>query len=221
MSSTNRGGQRSPSDNYGTPPWVTHRLLERLELPPSGIWYEPCAGEGAIIEAAKLYGSPQWRHWWANELRPEAELILSKHVQGGHLTIGDILDPSTPLPPAGDVSVVITNPPYRLAWELLHKMLQEFPKAHVVFLLRVNFIASQRRYGFMSQYMPDLYVLPNRPGFRGWGETDSPEYGWFHFFPSPRARTRGNVELLRLTAKEERKKVPKAPIIYPDNRVGD
>ena len=215
MSSTKRGGQRTEADNYPTPPWVTRRLLERLSLPTGGIWFEPCAGEGAIIEVARLYGSPQWRTWWANELRPEAELPLSKVVQGGHLTIADILDPATPLPPREDVTVIITNPAYRIAWELLHKMLREFPYAHIVLLLRVNFIASQHRYGFMSQYMPDLYVLPNRPGFKGWGKTDSPEYGWFHWGPSPRARKTGKIELLDLTSVEERRRVSDAPIITP------
>jgi len=214
MSSTNRGGKRSPSDNYGTPFWCTHRLMDRLQLPKDGIWYEPCAGDGAIIHAMNT--RKEYREWWANEIRKEERPRLSVSLpREGVLTIGDILDSNLPLPPRNEMTVVKTNPPYRIAWELLHKMLKEFPDAHIVLLLRVNFIASQNRYGFMSKYMPDLYVLPNRPGFKGWGKTDSPEYGWFHWGPSPRSRTQGKVELLGLTSKEERKRVADAPIIYP------
>ena len=219
MSSTNRGGQRSPADQYPTPPWVTHRLLERLTLPSGGIWYEPCAGDGAIIQALNTQG--QHRSWWANELREEERPRLTVSLpREGVLTIGDILNPGTSLPPRDQVTVVITNPPYRIAWELLHKMLQEFPGAHIVLLLRVNFYASQGRYEFLSNYAPDIYVLPNRPGFKGWGKTDSPEYGWFHWGPSPRARKQGFHELLNLTSKEERKQVPDAPIVYPEEVAG-
>lgn len=213
MSSTNRGGQRSEADNYPTPPWCVHRFLERLELPTDGVWFEPCAGEGAIIQAAADMGVKPY--WVANELRPEARPLLDMANRKGRNTTWDILDPSTPIPSGQDVTVVMTNPAYRIAWELLHKMLQEFPLAHIALLLRLNFYASETRHDFMSNYAPDIYVLPNRPGFKGWGKTDSPEYGWFHWGPSPRARTRGFHELLDLTSLEERKRVPDAPIVYP------
>jgi hypothetical protein len=156
------------------------------------------------------------QRWWAIELREEERPKLEAVVRpDGSVVIGDYLSADMHLPPRELVTVVITNPPYRIAWEVLHKSLREFPAAYIVLLLRVNFIASQGRYGFMSKYMPDLYVLPNRPGFKGWGKTDSPEYGWFLWGPSPRARTRGEYELLDLTSKEERKRVPDAPIIVP------
>jgi len=181
-----------------------------------GIWYEPCAGSGAIIQtfnARQLTPS-----WWANEIREEEKPRLLTPYKGATptVTIGDILDPSTLLPPEDEVQVIITNPPYRIAWELLHKILNKFQNAHVILLLRVNFIASQTRHAFMSTFMPDIYVLPNRPGFKAWGKTDSPEYGWFHFPPYPRARSAGKIELLALTPVEERKRVGDAPIIYPE-----
>lgn len=214
MSSTNRGGKRSPSDLYPTPPWCTYRLVERLVFPTNGVWFEPCAGEGAIIQACTDKGLTPY--WIANELRPEAAPVLSLVNRRGRNAIGDILDPSTRLPSGEDVTVIITNPPYRIAWELLHKMLREFPQAYIALLLRVNFYASQERHHFMSNYAPDIYVLPNRPGFKAWGKTDSPEYGWFVWPPSPRARTRGVHELLDLTPLEERKRVSDAQIVYPE-----
>lgn len=217
MSSTKRGGQRTEADAYPTPPWCVHRLLDRVSFPTNGHWYEPCAGEGDLIGAVeswhRLKGLTPIHEWRANELR-DTRLLLRKHVPADdYITIGDYLDPALTLP--RDVGVVITNPPYRIAWELLHKSLREYPDAWVVLLLRLNFISSQHRHSFMSQYMPDTYVLPNRPGFKGWGKTDSPEYAWFVWNPSPRARTHGKIELLDLTPLEERRRVPDAPIIYP------
>ena len=217
MWSTNRGGQRSESDNYPTPPWVVHRFVE-WSLPTDGIWVEPCAGEGAIIQACAEKGIAPY--WLANELRSESETFLKRLNQTGRNQIADALDPATPWPSGRDVTVVVTNPPYNIAWELLHVMLRLFPMAHIALLLRVNFYASKKRHQFMSTYAPDIHVLPNRPGFKRPGRTDSPEYGWFHWGPSPRARTHGLHELLDLTSLEERKRVPPAPIIYPEEAAG-
>lgn len=204
MSSTKRGGQRSEADNYPSPFWCIHRLIDRVRLPVDGIWYEPCAGQGAIIQALNTRG--EYRDWWANELREEERPRLQVSLpRDGRLTFGDILDPALQLPPRDQVTVVITNPPYRFAWELLHKMLREFPQAYIALLLRVNFIASKTRYRFMCQYMPDLYVLPNRPGFKRWGKTDSPEYGWFIWGPTPRQKSVGRLELLGITTVGERR----------------
>lgn len=215
MSSTKRGGQRTEADNYPTPFWCTHRFMEKVPLPEHGIWFEPCAGDGAIIQAMNV--RREYRQWWANEMREEERAVLNVVTpRDGVVTIGDILDPETPLPPADQVTVVKTNPPYRIAWELLHKMLRAFPSAYIALLLRVNFYASKGRHGFMSHYAPDIHVLPNRPGFKKWGKTDSPEYGWFVWPPSPRARTSGTHTLLDLTPVEERKRVPDAPIVYPE-----
>jgi len=214
MSSTKRGGQRTPADAYPTPPWCVHRLLDRVTL-PSGLWYEPCAGDGAIVQVVNSR-LPNVA-WALNELRSEMDETLRRLEPMAPVSVGDILDPETPLPPRDKTVCIITNPPYRIAWELLHKMLREFPNSYIVLLLRVNFIASKGRHGFMSQYMPDVYVLPNRPGFKAWGKTDSPEYGWFVWKPWPRARARGLIELLDLTSVEERKRVADAATVYSES----
>lgn len=183
-------------------------------LPLYNAWYEPCAGDGAIIQAANSGGVVP-KTWYANELREDMRGELERHVPPAAVTIGDYLGP-VELPPRDDVSVVITNPPYRIAWEVLHKSLTEFPRSHVVLLLRLNFVASQVRHGFMTTYTPDIYVLPNRPSFRGRGKTDSPEYAWFVWGPAPRARTRGRIEVLALTSRAERC-TPEAPTVYPED----
>ena len=74
MSSTKRGGQRSPADNYPTPPWCVYRFLEKGPELPGGLWYEPCAGDGSIIRSVNDRRSDV--NWAATEIRPEACKLL-------------------------------------------------------------------------------------------------------------------------------------------------
>lgn len=202
MSSTNRGGKRTEADNYPTPPWCTWRLLERLgDRLPKGYWYEPCAGEGAIIQAAQHHGL-EGVTWCANELREESLPVLQKFVSDDLISIGNCLDPSVG---ARNPDVIITNPPFSLAWDILHTSLRRWPRSHLVLLLRLNFWGSDDRHSFMKQFPPDTYVLPNRPDFRGQGKTDSIEYAWMHWGPSPRAREAGQIAVLDSTPLEERR----------------
>lgn len=104
MSSTARGGQRSPADFYETPAWSTYHAVNALsaycpwlftqaptrmpktfesERPPIRI-LEPCAGGGAIIRAANammqhLY---PWlsQSWHAIEPNEQGEKIFSTSV---------------------------------------------------------------------------------------------------------------------------------------------
>lgn len=211
MSATNRGGKRSPADNYPTLPFCIHRIIEALDL-PRGRWYEPCAGEGMLIHAVqdKLAGI----EWFANEPRVEALRLLSELVPTSRITQSDYLRLE-----AGpdDISVVITNPPFRIAEDFIHKTLAMFPRAHVVVLLRLEFIApaskNNRRHKLMTTYAPDIYVLPNRPGFREdtgkrtpkKGSSDASEYCWICWRPVPRARQFGTYRILPITPLVERR----------------
>ncbi len=117
------------------------------------------------------------------------------------LYVGDFLSE----PGAGfrDCSVIITNPPFSLAREFITKARAVAPQATLVFLLRLNFLGSEERHGWLSRDMPDIYQLPNRPSFVR-GKTDSVEYGWFVWGPTP--RTEGRIKLLALTSIEESKR---------------
>lgn len=200
MSSTNRGNERSPADNYPTPTFCIDRLLEAVSL-PGGVWYEPCAGEGAIIQAVNDRRSDvQWR---AVEYRQAGHEELCRRLPGVVAVCGDALDPYPFLSefPLGQPQVVITNPPFSIAFELLQHLMREHPEAHIAFLLRINFWGSKKRHDFFTKYPPDTYVLPNRPSFKGAGTTDSIEYAWFVWPPSPRAREFGKIKVLGLTSR--------------------
>ncbi|MBT3224475.1 MAG: hypothetical protein HN348_35860 [Proteobacteria bacterium] len=155
MSSTGRGGKRSPADYYPTPAWCVRRLLEEVEL-PGGVWVEPCAGDGAIIHAVNaVRGDVEWQ---ANELRKECRGDLCSAIgRPDRVHIGDI-DSFMPSPAP---VVAITNPPFSAAMEVVN-----WCRLHAditVLLLRLNFLASAQRAPFMRANAPDIYVLPIIP----------------------------------------------------------
>lgn len=72
--------------------------------------------------------------------------------------------------------LILTNPPYSIALELLEKAL--YDAETVIMLLRLNFLGSQKRHTFFIENEPTaIYVLSKRPSFTGKG-TDSTEYCW-------------------------------------------
>lgn len=218
MSATNRGAGRVTHDVYPTPAWCTRRILEALtpewRKDPPHTFLEPCCGEHAIT----------------------AQLMF----RGVHMIeIGDIrsvpsfngIDASLCGFQEWDVphDVVITNPPFNLAPELIRHFL---PRCDwLVLLLRASFRLAEWRHD-----MPDEYKLPERPSFchsdkctmckwrqtvplgtpkparcpaRGCGwpvsrsSSDAAEYSWFVWTPE-RGRPAGLTRVLPDTPEEER-----------------
>jgi hypothetical protein len=204
MSSTNRNSEeRVEYDFYPTPKWCVARLMEKMSFFPSDqIWLEPCAGNGAIIKAIKeLYPSDS-DTWKAIELQSRFEPELRALTE--NVIIGDYLA-SEP----GKVDVIITNPPFSLAFEIIKKALESKPRV-VCMLLRLNFLGSKERSSFMREHTPDVYVLPNRPSFTGKG-TDSIEYAWFVWsedngYGSQLVRRHAKLVMLDDTPKEQRQR---------------
>lgn len=194
MSATGRGPRLGgPEDFFKTPAWCIDRLLDRLEL-PDGIWLEPSAGDGAIIETVNRRMKPKM--WHAMDVREECFAPLEKLLVGENddVVIGDFL--TDPFLLAPNPAVVITNPPYNLAAEFLIKCRERFPQALIIFLLRLNFLGSQKRQPLLSTWTPDVFVLPKRPAFVN-GRTDSIEYAWMVWMGAA-ARDAGTIEILDL-----------------------
>lgn len=194
MSSTNRGGKRSPADFYPTPSWCVVRALEEMAL-PGGTWLEPCAGDGAIIRAVRHVRRDI--SWHAVEVRDSCRPVLEELTHpDDRVYCSDFFE----WRPSQRFDVLFTNPPYSLAEQFLERGLSI--ASNVVLLLRLNFLASARRADIMRKHAPDVYVLPNRPSFSGQG-TDSVEYAWFHWPPQPRAR--GVITVLPSSNADERR----------------
>lgn len=194
------------SEYFPTPGWCVHRFIEHVPL-PKGTWFEPCAGNGDIIRGVNDI-RPNLIYWHANELRPTCEPALQKIAN--MVTIRDFLQWETGGPNQFDV--IITNPPFSLAMPVIRKSLELAD--HVAMLLRLNFFGSSERTAFFKEFMPDTYVIPERPSFDGQG-TDSIEYAWFHWAqPEVRKRSRGYIEILDNTPLSVRK--ANKPIDFQD-----
>lgn len=168
---------RDPADYYTTPSWCVRRLLEAWWAPCIDYWVEPSAGNGAIIRAVNAVRSDV--QWLASEIRPEERdaLALVDHCR---VEICDFLHAEPFSYAARDVRVVLGNPPYSLAEEFVHRAMLLYPRAEIVFLLRIAFLSSKERAPFMREHPPDVYVLPDRPSFIGSGG-DNADYAWFRW----------------------------------------
>jgi len=203
MSSTNRK-IRTGTDTYYTPAYCTHRIIEALPQLPGGVWCDAGAGNGEILKAVKSLRDDIV--WVAIELREECEESLEAAATVVH--IGDFLEVTPQLhrrllsrvSHLPKYSVLVMNPPFRIAFEFLQKALEIAD--YVVMLQRINFLGSRERSDFFRADPPDLYVLPDRPSFTG-GQGDSIEYGWFVFGPE-RSRRQGALQILAKTPIEER-----------------
>lgn len=196
MSATNRGAVRVLRDQYPTPSWCVDVLLDYLHL-DGGLWFDPCAGAGSIIQAVMRPDVV----WHANdiedfhpELRAYADPELRPFVK--RIMVGDFLKMKR-APRSYDV--ILTNPPYSLAAEFVEHALSM--ARTVVMLLRLNFLESAKRETFFHEVgIPNVYVLPQRPSFslnrQGKRGTDATAYAWMEW--NMEWRSVGTVRRLRL-----------------------
>ena len=177
MSATGRGNQRVILDDYPTPAWPVHRLLEKVKL-PAGTWVEPACGAGNIVQAVGEV--KKGVKWVTIDLNPKYQADLT-----GDFTYFDGAILNGLMPAKGIFDVCITNPPYKLAQEFVNQGLRI--ARYVVMLLRVNFLEGDERQPWMEENTPALAVLPNRPSFREFVDpetgkkttTDACAYAWF------------------------------------------
>jgi len=75
-------------------------------------------------------------------------------------------------------SVIITNPPFNIALDVIKKALDDVQdNGWVIMLLRLNFFGSKQRKAFWDAFMPRYaFVHHKRIGFTKNGSTDSIEY---------------------------------------------
>lgn len=173
MSATNRGSKRIESDYYATPPEAIRTLLKNYRIAYAGdTILEPAAGNGAIINELIHFGYTNNIH--AIEIREEEKENLLRVADS--VGIGDFLKMDL----SNTYDVIIGNPPYSQAQEFINKSLAYLkPGGRLIFLLRTNFLESQKRFKWWQDKPPTrLYVLSKRPSFTGKG-TDATSYSWF------------------------------------------
>lgn len=74
--------------------------------------------------------------------------------------------------------IIITNPPFNIALEIIQKALYDVKDGgYVIMLLRLNYFGSKSRYDFWKNNMPKYaYIHHKRMSFNKEGGTDSIEY---------------------------------------------
>jgi hypothetical protein len=185
--------ERRENDHYVTPDWAIRRFLESYSPPKADRILDPCAAKGELLTTAKNYFRSALLG--ACDINPAFRADLLP-ITDGAVVIGDFLQ-SVGVLNSCKFDFILTNPPYNKAEEFIKASLEVAPT--VAMLLRINFLASQKRRDFLATTRPAIYVLPNRPSFTGAGG-DMTEYAWFVFGD---AAVAGQIDWLDLTPAEE------------------
>jgi spermidine synthase len=170
---------RERNDDYPTPGPLVRLIVDRLarDNPRPSTILEPSCGSGRFMRAC--------RQVW-----PDAQVtgveINPDHVQacrdrGLRVHRADML--AVDRERLGRFDLIVGNPPYSLAEPFIRRLRACMnPDGWLVFLLRLNFLGGQRRYGRLWAKWPAtrVYCLPHRPSFKtGENKTDMTEYGVF------------------------------------------
>ncbi len=132
---------RDSLDDFPTPPWATRALFEYIGTDPDGVCREPACNRGHMVRPlTEVFG------------RVEASDV---HDYGAGYRVDDYLFG----PPPEMVDWTITNPPFRLAQEFIHRALAT-SREGVAMLTRLSFLEGQRRWqDLFRANEPDLVLV--------------------------------------------------------------
>lgn len=178
-------GQRIEGDAYYTPDALARAIVAELlpaGLAASAVW-EPHAGGGAFVRALRDAGAVVY----ASDLDPDAAGLAAEAGAWGRWPGHDFLSSPSPFRGAGP-EWILGNPPFDQAEAHVRRALA-LSRRHVVFLLRLAFVETQRRIPFWtSNPARHIWMLGERPSFTGGvgkkgraikGNTDGCPYGVF------------------------------------------
>lgn len=189
------GSRRKPLDAYYTPDEVAWKIVSRLPGGFRRIW-EPHVGGGAFLRALKrryMVGQEEWPMIVGTDIDPYAEGFHEHNVA---------MMQQDALTHKGRYDLIIGNPPYSRAEEHVRHFLSLEP-AMCVMLLRLGFLASQRRAAFWEEFpLAGLWVLSKRPSFTG-GGTDSSDYAAFVWRGMEKFRLQGEPHEYTWNAQQE------------------
>ena len=187
MSSTNRSNAREShiADYYQTPIKDVCTFLQAFGRPASHIEIlDPCGG-GSSGQVTLSEGGTEH----IIGVHPMAYPEAIRKTWGHGVISADIRDDSPAdlhgsyldLPLKGEFDIIITNPPFNIALDIIKKALDDVRDGGwVIMLLRLNFLGSKGRKAFWDDNMPhSIYVHHQRMSFTTDGGTDSIEYAHF------------------------------------------
>lgn len=188
---------RHDDDFYPTPAWMTRALLRRVPLRVwGGLTIEPCAGDGAIVR----------------ELPPACSVVTNDLVDRPPFVSDFNLDARKPLSwetfraQAGPIAVVLTNPPFDVAFEIIRGAL-EVAEVGVIMLLRLSWLEpTDERGEWLAAHPPTRQIVLPRHDFRGNGKTDSVTSAWMLWANRPWFCEPG-IEVVTKAERDELKQV--------------
>lgn len=201
MSSTNRGAKRPEHDYYATDPDVIEKFLRAWLEDEPGLSFsyvlDPCAGGNALpieweYKKDTVITIPPMGMPYPRALRrvfnPSLDIITNDIRQDSLASLHEDFLALNDLPTTMDL--VITNPPFSLAMEVIEKSLSvTCPGGYVVMLLRLNFLGSEKRFPLFRDNPPErIYVHSKRMSFTPDGRTDSGEYAHMVWRRGPAVR---------------------------------
>jgi hypothetical protein len=172
MSSTNRSAAREQhvADYYVTPiAEITNFLnafLRYEDIPKHIDILDPCSGGDAINDMSYpvVLEGFGFHNITTTDIREDSKAQI----------ITDYLSYNC----ADQFDLIITNPPFNIAKDIIEKALLDVKDGgFVVMLLRLNFFGSHKRFPFWQKNMPKYcFVHHERMSFTATGGTDSIEY---------------------------------------------
>lgn len=170
---------RREHDKYYTPDDVAARCVSALPSDRPDLIIEPSVGGGSFVRAVK-------ERWPTTETigvdidayAPGAQLV-TRFYQDDWPQLASSVAFRHSLAESGRI-LVVGNPPYKDAREHVEASLEIAGQNGVVaMLLRIGFLAGQKRRSFWAENQPHtVFVLSRRPSFTD-GGTDASEYAWF------------------------------------------
>lgn len=154
MAGGNPKDGRQEDDFYPSPPEVARALLQ-VEHFPGRVW-EPCGGDGAIVDVLRQAG---YKDIIASDLNPRAPGVIKR----------DLFTVTKPV-----AHSIITNPPFQLAndkdaADVIEHLLSLRP-AKLALMLKSSYWHARSRLSLFDKRPPVwIYPLTWRPDFRGLG----------------------------------------------------
>lgn len=149
---------------------IVRHVADDFNVKPKMV-LEPGCGAGSFMQACRK----TWptAHLFGVEVDPE----IADHARRQEflVTVDNLLAKQW-----GKFDLIVGNPPFSLSEDFIHHLRDQLTEnGKLVFLLRLNFLATQERYETLwSRYKPThVYTLVARPGFTSDGSTDGTDYG--------------------------------------------
>lgn len=149
---------RRDEDFYATPAWMVRALLRRFPIPENlpGCLVEPCVGDGSLLRCL-----PSSLGIVTNDIVARPPMVPEFLLDARERRTWEALSA------IGPIAIVLTNPPFSQAFEIVQWAL-EFATCGVVMLLRISWIEpTEDRGDWLAANPPTRQIVLPRWNFRG------------------------------------------------------